>query len=67
MGEIVGHAPLLFGLLLNNQNNNNGTNPADNNVNRDQTKPVVGTAVLQDRVTEAAYLRTLQSGKNKIL
>ena len=57
MGEIVGHAPLILGLMLANMNNNQ--------IMRNGDGPVAATAALQDRVTEAAYLRTLQSGKKK--
>ena len=63
MGEIVGHAPIFLALLLNNQNNNNGNNPANNNANNGNG--VFGTAVVHDRVTEAAYLRMLQLDKSK--
>lgn len=45
MPEILGHAPLLLGLLLNNQNNNNP-----------EGRATAGTVVVHEQILEANYL-----------
>ena len=58
MMEIVGHAPLLLGLLLNNQNNNN---PAGINTNGGIYNGNASIVVTHEHVVEVLYPRGMQS------
>ncbi|KAL9106365.1 MAG: hypothetical protein Q9187_008568 [Circinaria calcarea] len=49
MPEVIGHAPLLLGLMLANNDNNN---PA-----RHKGGPVAGTVIVHEHIAEADYLR----------
>lgn len=49
MPEVLGHAPLLLGLVLVNQNNNKNNRFAGSQV-------VTGTVVAHEQIAEANYL-----------
>lgn len=61
MGEVVGHAPLLLGLLLANLNNHN------NNASMVDKGIMPPTLVLHNQIAEADYLRTLLKTQCKTL
>lgn len=46
MPEVIGHAPLLLGLLLNNMNN------------KKEASATAGTVVAHEQIAEADYLRS---------
>lgn len=59
MSEMVGHAPLFFAVLLNNQNHNAVNNQNNNILNQrnENAGPIPGTMVPDEQIIQVNYLR----------